>query len=154
MPLYPYISRVVDLPPDLAKAAFDAVASECAGETNRPWEVVVPGGLVELDGPGMVPLLSSGYGPYRKVRGTLRRGWSGLGATVPVELELLPWSDSRAELGLTAVGTYPRLVSVHRYLKVGGAAVDGLRSAITYWPDCPLEGLVPDWEQEVALGGL
>jgi hypothetical protein len=153
--LYPYISRVVDLPPDLAKAAFDAVASECAGESSRAWEVVVPGGLLELDGPGVVPLLAGGYAAYRKVGGVLRRGWSGLGASVPVELELLPWSASKTELGLTPMGSWgPRRLSVRRYLEVGGAALDGLRSAVRVWPDCLLGGLAEDWEAELALGGL
>lgn len=153
--MYPYISRLVELPPDLAKVAFDAVASECAGESSRAWEVVVPGGLLELDGPGVVPLLPGGYAPYRKVGGVLRRGWSGLGAGLPVELELLPWSASKTELGLTAMGGQgPRRLSVRRYLEVGGVALEGLRAGVTAWPDSLLRGLADDWEEELALGGL
>ena len=153
--MYPYISRLVELPPDLAKVGFDAVASECAGESSRAWEVVVPGGLLELDGPGVVPLLPGAYAPYRKVGGVLRRGWSGLGTSVPVELELLPWSASRTELGLTARGVRgPRRLSVRRYLEVGGAALDGLRSVVMDWPGSLLGGLADGWEEELALGGL
>jgi hypothetical protein len=153
--LYPYISRIVDLPPDLAKAAFDAVASECAGESSRAWEIVVPGGLLELDGPGVVPLLPGGYAAYRKVGGVLRRGWSGLGAGLPAELELLPWSASRTELGLTPMGGLgPWRPSIRRYLEIGGAALEGLRSAIMGWPDSLLGGLDDDWEEELALGGF
>jgi hypothetical protein len=152
--LYPYISRLVDQPPDLAKAAFDAVASECAGEGSGSWEIVVPSGMLELHGPGVVQVASSGYVPHRKAAGVLRRGWSGLGSGVPVELELFPWSMSRAELGLTAMhGRWPRWLSVERYLEVGGQSLDGLRAAITAWPDSLLGGLLADWEKELALGG-
>jgi hypothetical protein len=73
---------------------------------------------------------------------------------VPVELELFPWSMSRAELGLTAIsGRRPRRLSAGRYLEVGGQSLDALRAAITAWPDSLLGGLLADWEEELALGG-
>jgi hypothetical protein len=148
---FPHISRLVDLPADLAKEAFDRVASgRAGGEGEGAWRVVVSSGRLDLEGPGIVSSPPGTYWPYRRVGGRLRPAgtWRGLA----VELELLPWSDVRTELGLALVrGPGPLAVGLNRaYLRVGGDVLEGLRLAMEDRLVALLWGLTTVAEEEFA----
>jgi hypothetical protein len=148
---FPHISRLVDLPADLAKEAFDAVAAgHAGGEGGGAWRVVVSSGRLDLARPEIVSASPRTYWPYRRVRGRLRPAgtWRGLA----VELELLPWSDARTELGLALIrGPGPLTVGLNRpYLRVGGDVLEGLRLAMEDWLVALLWGFTTAAEDEFA----
>jgi hypothetical protein len=144
-PSYPYLSRVLDLPPRVAQAAFDAVHAHRARRGHpQSWDIQVEGGRLELsDRPVAAPPRAC-YWPYRQERGRIRSARWGL--PIPVELELLPWSDRRTELGLRVCGHLP--VSESLYLHVGHEALDVLAGELEAWA---LEEL-HDLERSLRMG--
>src|SRR5882757_4677929 len=79
-----YMNRVLDLPPLVSQAAYDAQPPR--SRIDAPWMVTADGARLELRPPLRV---TSGWRnlPYRAQRGTLVtriHRW-------PVELELMPW---------------------------------------------------------------
>src|SRR5438309_2249241 len=86
---FPYQSRVLDLPPLVAQAAFDALRRQRARHRGSPrWDVAVPAGRLELVGPGRVsPPPRPCYWSYREVPGMIRptASWP---LAVAVRLEL------------------------------------------------------------------
>jgi hypothetical protein len=92
-----YLSRVVDLPVAIAEVLFDD-ATQTLGPATRS----DPAPL----GTAMLPL--------RRVRTRLRAPipWAG----IPVEVELMPWSRSRSEVGVRYAGRRrPRAVARYVY---------------------------------------
>lgn len=134
--LSPPISLVVDLAPDLAQAAFELVASERAGH-----------GRLDLDGAGIVLPPTHLYLPVRQVKGRLRPPGR---RSLPVMLELIPWSDSQTELVLLPAERTRRLTARHggRYLQTGHEALTSLRSAMEDWPSALLDRLRKWWTEE------
>jgi len=128
---FPHISRLVDLPPDLAREAFDVTARDLAqGHDGTAWTIAVPSGRLDLGGNGIFSGSPGGSWPYRQVTGRLRAPWMRKGLVV--QLELLPWSDTHTELGLGLPGA-PRLLGRRHdraYLRVGGEVLEALRSAM------------------------
>lgn len=91
---FPFISRVVNLTPSQARAAFDALA-----DADRR-EVESVNGRLDLDRPHLVPARLD-YWPYRRAEGRL---WTDKARrSVAVQLEVLPWSSKSVELGLSVV---------------------------------------------------
>src|SRR5581483_2238313 len=88
----PYLTRVLDLPPLVAQAAFDAVRSARTQRAHpAAWEVGTPSGRLELRGDGWIPPPPRPcYWSYRHVPGRIRS--SGWPPPIPVGLELVPWS--------------------------------------------------------------
>ena len=131
---FPFLSRVLDLPPLVAQAAFDAVRGDHRLQGGpMQWSVQVPAGSLELAGPGWVsPPPRTCYWSYRAVPGTIRpASWPPTGA-VAVRLELLPWSDIRTALGL-GVRRVPFFASPVVYADVASAALDVLRDEMQHW---------------------
>jgi len=129
LPRTSYVSRVVALPPDLAGQVFDACQRDGQHRSADPsrWTLAAgPTSIVELHGPGerSAPEPSRSW-VTRSIPGVLRTGRPGRPS--PVELELVAWSSSRAELGLRPVGR--RAPSV-RYLTAAVAAVEALASEL------------------------
>jgi hypothetical protein len=147
---FPHISRLVDLPPALAREAFDVTARDLArGHAGTAWTIAVPSGRLHLRGNGILSG-SRGYWPYRQVTGRLRAPWMGKGLVV--QLELLPWSDTRTELGLGLPAASRLLGARHgrAYLRVGGDVVEALRSAMDDRLATVLSGWVRGTEEEFA----
>ena len=148
---FPTISRLVDLPPDLAREAFDVTARDLAwGHEGTAWTIVVPSGRLDLRGNGIPSGSPGGYWPYRQVTGRLRAPWMGKGLVV--RLELLPWSDTHTELGLGLPDALRLLGARHGrpYLRVGGDVVEGLRSAMHDRLATVLSGWVRGTEEQFA----
>lgn len=93
---FPFLSRVVKLSPDQARAAFDALAGPAGGR------IEVSGGHLEIGAP--VPMQAQpGYWPFRRAQGHLRP--EGSRRSVDVRLEVLPWSEGSVEVGLSVLET-------------------------------------------------
>jgi hypothetical protein len=129
----PYLTRVLDLPPLVAQAAFAAVRSTRTCQ-NHPavWEIGTAAGRLELHGDGRVaPPPRPCYWSYRHVPGRIRSlGWQ---PAIPVGVELVPWSATRTALGLHLVA-FPLLYADERlYLEVGHAALETLAADLEAW---------------------
>jgi hypothetical protein len=111
-----YIPRTLDLPPDEATRAFDRVA-RTSGLTD---------GRLTLERPGSpVPPNGAYYWPLRTMTGRLHLGF---GRSVPVEVALLPWSNTRTELSIRPTGrTAPR---GQAYGRIAGDVLDRIGAAI------------------------
>jgi hypothetical protein len=107
-----YLSRVVDLPVALAEVLFDD-ATQSLGPAARSEPTAV--------GTSMLPA--------RRVRTQLRGPlpWPG----VTVEIELMPWSRSRSEIGLRYGGKrLPRAVARRVYETQAPRLLDDVADAI------------------------
>ena len=129
----PYLTCVLDLPPLVAQAAFDAVRS-ARTYPSRPdvWEIGTAAGRLVLHGDGRVaPPPRPCYWSYRHVPGRIRSlGWQ---PAIPVGVELAPWSATRTALGLHVEGL-PLLYTHERlYLDVGYAALKTLAADLEGW---------------------
>lgn len=132
LPPFAYVSRELDLPPLVARAAFDAVRCHHAhpGYPQR-WDIQVPAGRLELSRWGRVPPPPRDcYWSFREVIGTICSLWWPM--FVPVRLELVPWSDTRTSLGL-CVRRPPLLASETIYHQVASQTLDLLRSELHAW---------------------
>jgi hypothetical protein len=129
----PYLTSVLDLPPLVAQAAFDAARSARASRTHpAAWDIATAAGRLELHGDGRIPPPPRPcYWSYRHVPGRIRsHGWQ---PAIPVGLELVPWSATRTALGLYVDGV-PLLYSDDRlYLDVGHAALETLARSLESW---------------------
>jgi hypothetical protein len=129
LPLTSYVSRVVALPPGVARQVFDAcrVDRQHRSAVGSRWTVSAgPAHHLELDGPGhtVAPDPTRSWA-MRSCPGMLRS--ARVGGALHVELELNAWSGSRSELGLRFVG---RRHPPARHLAVAGAVVDALVSEL------------------------
>ena len=130
---FPYLTRVVDLPPLVAQAAFEEVRrTRRLVQPGDRWDVSVPAGTLELHGPGRItPPPRRCYWSHREVRGRIHSpGWP---LTIPVRLELLPWSGAESALGLSVVNHRPLLATEHTYLDVGTQALGLLADELDAW---------------------
>jgi hypothetical protein len=117
-----YMSRRLDLPPLVAQAAYDAHF----GSAERP------GG--------------AGWRPLRRLPGVLvaaRRRW-------PMELELLPWSEERTELGLRPRSRFPRVFPPEQVTLAGHELLDELAASMVEWAERPLS----EWASESTARNL
>lgn len=129
---FPHLSRVLELPPLVAQAAFDAVGFDRARPgPGHVWAVEVPAGRLELAGSGLVsPPPRACYWSYRDVPGLIRAApWP---LAIPIRLELLPWSTTRTALGL-GVRRLPLLSSDDAYIQVGVQALQLLSNELNAW---------------------
>jgi hypothetical protein len=123
-----YMSRRLDVPPHVARAAFDEL--HYAGGLG-PWSLRTARWTLTLKGPVRVSVGESGQA-YRVQRGLLR----GPLRRMPVELELQPWSSTRTELGLRPL---TRNLQVAERCLMGGLDVLGvLAGEMCRWADLPL----------------
>jgi len=148
-PFYPYVSCVVPLPPETARVGFD-FASDCLavegsdglGGAAPSWIVEASTGRLVLV--GVARAEPGAYGRLRSVRGIRRpKGWWSY--PVAVQLELLPWSRSKSELGLFhgARGWWAPSERHHRaYLRAAHDILGVLRGI--------LQGPPPEWLSRLA----
>ena len=128
--VFPYQTRVLELPPLVAQAAFDEVR-RARHRTGPLWEVAVPGGRLELRGSGRVsPPPRPCYWSYREVRGWVLTRWH---SPIPVRLELVPWSATTSALGLSLAGPPLLGLSESVYLEMGGGALAVLARELDAW---------------------
>lgn len=129
MPELPtYLSKVLPLTASAAPSVFEGWWAQTRRRSNgaRVESLAVAKGYLVLDAASWARCGPGPCAPYRRVRGRLRprgrRGW-------PVELELVPWSAERSELGLRFVG---RSGPVHlgRYHRMAATVIDVVGSAI------------------------
>jgi hypothetical protein len=128
-----YISRVVRVPPLVACAAFDDLASEAAR-----WSVGTEDGVLVVHPAPDQPHMSREVPAHVHVRGT----------RMSVALEIEPWSTTRVELGLRPHRWGPRQWPSDRQLAVGHAALCVLADQIVAWVDEPLRALTRSWESQ------
>lgn len=128
-----YMSHRLDVPPRVAMAAYDSLAHAGAWtlELNRV-RLVVRSTLPLAPGPG--------YGPLRRAAGVLAAGYH----RQPVELELLPWSARRTELGLRPISTFAARLPSRTVLHAGDKMLRHLDELFTAWADQPLRELMAE----------
>jgi len=135
-----HMSRIVAMPVDEAVAAFD----RCRGDLlirgltrQKQSRLVLEDCSLELVGRG-VPAVAPHRDivwPARRMRGMLRsrRGWY----RVRVELEILPWSDYEAEIGLRPLTRHAPILwgTWAPYVRFGARALDALAREMQDWAD-------------------
>jgi hypothetical protein len=132
---YPYVSHLLNLPPEVAELHFDLVCLCLTADgrrgpsTGRPI-LMVRSGRFELDRGVRLIEGRRAYRPWRAVRGTLHPvGWWA--PAIAVDLELLPWSATRSELALIAgPARRPGRVGERRYLRLAHDVLDVLVNAL------------------------
>jgi hypothetical protein len=129
---FPYLVRIVELPPMVAQAAFEASrrARSCPGGPGT-WDIEAEAGRLELRGNGRSRApVPTRYWAYRAVGGVIRsRRWH---ISVPVLVELVPWSKTRSALGLS-LRRRPLMGGEGLYLTVGAEALEALGAEIDAW---------------------
>ena len=133
-----YMNRVVDLPPLVAQAAYDAHAHAPGGE----WLLEASDARLLLRGPVRMSI-GAGYQPYRSQPGTLITGW----VRWPVELELLPWSDDCTEVGLRPMSRTFSRFPPDAVVRAGRRLLAGLEESMRGWAEQPLV----DWANSMAF---
>ena len=132
--VYPFLSRLLDLPPDPAAVSFDFALSHLGSA-----------GALVVEGP-VGRATPAGYGPLRPAPGQVFPSrWPQ--PRVPVVVELLPWSDRRSELALMPVNRrWPE--PGRRWVRAYVTAADnvlGLLGALMLTPR-------PEWLEAMAAG--
>ena len=119
---YPYVSHLLDLPPEVAGLHFDLTCLHLVAD-GRP-VLAVRSGRLELDRPHRPVEGLRAYRPCRAVRGTLQpMGWWA--SDIAVDLELLPWSATRSEVALVAGPVRdPVRIGEHRFLRLAHDVLD------------------------------
>jgi hypothetical protein len=104
-----YVSAMVELPPLTASAAFDATRvapfpNRDSGPGSGCWVVVASGGTLEVQAESQPPRTTR-LCAYRRAFGrmTTAGGWW----SVPIEVELSPWSSHRCSVGIRPSGPRP-----------------------------------------------
>jgi hypothetical protein len=126
-----YVSRVLDLPPLVAQAAFDAV---------RPSD---PHGRGILVGGALRVAAREGYRRTSGARGMPYRSQPAVIVVArvrrwAVELELVPWSPRRTELGLFFMGNRLAALPSPSAVAAGVQIVELLRTKLEVWASEPL----------------
>jgi hypothetical protein len=116
-----YMSRIVDVPPHVASAAFDAVLDQCADDTLR----VLP--------------TSARPEPTRRARGAILRVPYG---PMRVSVEIEPWSTRRSQLGLVPLKWGLRMWPSSRQIETGHSVLTRLELLIDEWTNAPLRDVV------------
>lgn len=128
-----YMSRPLDLPPLVAQAAYDAQRFDAGvrvrSRAPRGW-LAVRGWARTSNG--------RGYRPYRAQPALIVASlW-----VWPVQLELLPWSSERTELGLRPMRGGVRGAPPQPVTAVGCEVLTRLAAHLREWADAPLRALV------------
>jgi hypothetical protein len=134
-----YVARPLDLPPLTAQAAFDAQRHRLTRtDSLATWAIETDSSELRIFGSGVV----ARHGPacaLRRADGHLRRGRR---RPIDVEVEVLPWSDTRCEIGIRPRGgkvlMTDGLVRRH-YFALAVKTAQGLASALQFQ--------VEDWMQ-------
>lgn len=124
LPTTSYVSRVLALPPGVARQVFDLCRVDRQHRSPDPdrWVVAAGESVLRLQGPGHVP---PGTTLLRSCPAALRIG--RFSPTVDVELELGAWSSARSEVALRLLGRRrPR----SGYLDAATACVDAFTSEL------------------------
>jgi hypothetical protein len=130
---FPHLTRLVDLPPLTAQAAFDAVRPlHGTGPQSPRWSVAAGEGRLELVGSGSVPSPPRPcYWSYREVPGKIRsHRWH---LAVPVRLLLLPWSATRTALAIELRRQPWVYTAENLYLHAGHEALAVLAAELEGW---------------------
>jgi hypothetical protein len=131
---FPFISRLVALPPDLAAVVFDVAAADrrIGSADDGTW--VLPSGRLQLQCSVGNLRPQRGYSPLRETRGILRQ--SGRQFALPVALELLPWTVKLTEPGLRVAPRRAPMTGLHDrpYRRLGHEAVDTFAAVMQEWP--------------------
>lgn len=136
-----YVGRALDLPPLTAQAAFDAHRQSLAGpSTQDSWAIETAFGELRIFGSGV----TSRSGPadaLRRARGLLRRrGEPWAYPIVDVEVEVMPWSADRCEIGIRPGHRRVPTAESRRRRRYLGLAVEAAERLA-----CALERQVQDW---------
>jgi hypothetical protein len=133
---FPFISRLVVLPPDLAAVVFDVEAADrrIGAADDGTWVLQLSSGRLRLQRSVGNPRPQRGYWPLREARGILRQ--TGRKFALPVALELLPWSVKVTEVGLRLATRRAPMAGLHEraYRRLGHEAVDTFAAAMQEWP--------------------
>jgi hypothetical protein len=114
-----YVSRRVDAPVDVVAIVLDRVLEDPAVREPDEGLTVGPVGVVYPPFPGA---------PRRRLRARLSP--RGRVRSLPVELELVPWSHRSAELGLRPVRRIPRGKSAEAYFDAAAVALEEMRDQV------------------------
>ncbi|MGH9035424.1 MAG: hypothetical protein ACRD0O_06640 [Acidimicrobiia bacterium] len=150
---FPYLVRIVELPPLVVQAAFEA-SRRARSHPGGPgtWDIGAGAGRLELSGDGRSRApVPARYWAYRAVGGAIRSRWH---APIPVLVELVPWSRTRSALGLS-LRRRPLIGGEGLYLAVGAEALEALGAEIEAWGlrDLhELEGWLGDLSREEPAG--
>lgn len=136
-----YVNRVLDLPPLVAQASYDALAQQSGGEGV----LTATNARLQLHAPVRMPV-GAGYQPYRSQPGTLMTDW----LRWPFELELLPWSDDRTELGLRPISRRFSPFPPEPIVRAGQRLLSALTENLLNWAEQPLV----DWANSLSDGAL
>jgi hypothetical protein len=125
------VGRPLELPPLTAQAAFDAQRHSPARQCGQTiWAIETGSSELRVFGSGVI----ARHGPacaLRRARGQLRGGRRR--RPIPVEIEVMPWSDTRCEI---AIRPRDRGVPMtdgsrqQRYFAVAVEAAEGLACAL------------------------
>lgn len=130
---FPHLARLVDLPPLMARAAFDAVrVAHGRAPQSRHWAVPAGEGRLELNGAGHVPSPPRPcYWSLREVPGKIRsQRWH---LAVPVRLLLLPWSATRTAVAIELRRQPWVYAAGNLYLDAGHEALRALAAELESW---------------------
>lgn len=134
-----HISRVLLLPPLAAQSAVgdhdDAPGNGEPWLPSRPWVLLTDSARLSLVGSGRL-VRHTDLCPYRRWFGSLGR--RDRQRSVPVEVELTPWSTTTCELGLRPSGRGARLADSRwrrRWFSLGLEVVEALATTMeqTSW---------------------
>ena len=131
-----YVSHRIDVPRLVAQAAYDELIQDT---TSECWVLADSPVRLELHGP-VRRFPGSGWWPLRSRAGTLtvrRLRW-------PVELELLPWSRERTELGLQPGSRALRALPPYDVTLAGHELLQQLAARMHAWADRPLRAWAGD----------
>ena len=135
------MNRVLDVPPLVAQAAYDAHTEQPGDE----WVLSTANARLLLRGPVRTPA-GAGYQPYRSQPGTLMTDWMRW----PVQLELLPWSDLRTELGLRPMSRRFSPFPPDAVVRAGHRLLAALGENLLSWAEQPLV----DWATSLSGGAF
>jgi hypothetical protein len=127
-----YLSLVIDLPPLVAQAAYDAQWCTCG--SCGSWCLTVASGRLLARVPRPV---SRGDAPLRADKSIIVAGiWRW-----PAELELTPWSTERTQLGLRLIDLALLRRPPEHVLTAGYQALIGVSARLHGWSEQPLREL-------------
>lgn len=133
-----YVARPLDLPPLTAQAAFDAQGDRLPRKDSLAgWAIETESSELRIFGSGVV----ARHGPacaLRRVDGQLH--WGRKRRPIAIELEVVPWSDTRCQIGIRPRGRQVPMtdgLARRRYFALASNAAQGLA--------CALESQVEEW---------
>lgn len=125
-----YVSHFVDLPPLVAQAAYDDISQ---ATTDSPWILHSATGRIVTRAP-IKRWSGPGYRPHRSQRAMVLTRWHRW----PVELELMPWSGQRVEVGLRSASEMFKRRPPDSVLRAEHELLATLAYELQAWADQPL----------------